>query len=125
LRTAAQPSISPASWLQIDLAYTITPDTVLEFDFQSTAQGELHSIGFDNDLRNSRSNTFQLYGSQRSGSQDFKNYSGNGTMQHFRIEVGQYYTGNMQYLFFIMDHDVSNPTGNSVYSNISVYEATN
>jgi hypothetical protein len=38
--------------------------------------------------------------------------------------VGNFYTGDMQYLFFAMDHDVSNPTGNSVFSNIKVYEDT-
>ena len=33
---------------QIAFAYTITPDTVLEFDFQSTAEGKAQAIGFDN-----------------------------------------------------------------------------
>ena len=28
----------------------------------------------------------------------------------------------MNYLFFVMDHDVSSPTGESRFSNIRVYE---
>ncbi|RMG13349.1 MAG: hypothetical protein D6728_04875, partial [Cyanobacteria bacterium J055] len=38
-------------WKKVDLGngYTITENTILEFDFQSTAEGEIHGIGFDTD----------------------------------------------------------------------------
>ena len=36
-------------WRKIALPYTITADTVLEFDFKSTEEGEIHAIGFDVD----------------------------------------------------------------------------
>ncbi len=35
------------TWKKIDLAYTVTPNTVLEFDFASSVEGEIHAIGFD------------------------------------------------------------------------------
>ena len=111
-------------WQQIPFAYKITPNTVLEFDFQSSAQGEIHGIGFDTDLSLVSNRAFQLYGTQNWGwaFQDFHNYPGDGSVQHYRIEVGNFYTGDMQYLFFVMDHDVGSPTGNSIFSNIQVYE---
>ncbi|OMH39304.1 putative Ig domain-containing protein [Motiliproteus sp. MSK22-1] len=108
------------SWKQIPFPYSVTADTVLEFDFQSSAQGEIHGIGLDNDRGHSINRTFQLYGTQNWGIQDHHNYSGGS--QHYRIKVGDFFTGHMQYLFFTMDHDISNPTGESVFSNIRVYE---
>ncbi|RMG15754.1 MAG: hypothetical protein D6728_00050, partial [Cyanobacteria bacterium J055] len=46
-----QVEISGNSWKKVDLGngYTITENTILEFDFQSTAEGEIHGIGFDTD----------------------------------------------------------------------------
>ena len=112
-------------WQQIELNYTITSDTVLEFDFQSGAQGEIHGIGFDTDLSYGSERTFQLYGTQNWGIQDFNNYPGGGGIQHYRIPVGDFYIGFMPYFFFTMDHDVTSPTGESVFSDIKVYEDTN
>ncbi len=57
------------SWKKIDLGYTITANTILEFDFQSTAQGEIQGIGFDNDhrsaTRRSSSSTARSRGAAR------------------------------------------------------------
>jgi len=111
-------------WQQVEFNYTITPDTVLEFDFQSGAQGEIHGIGFDTDLNISSDRIFKLYGTQSWGIQDFNNYSGGGVIRRYRIPVGNYYIGFAPYLFFTMDHDVTDPTGESVFSNIKVYEDT-
>lgn len=111
-------------WKKIDFPYTVTPDTVLEFDFQSSFQGEIHGIGLDeNNLEQDTVRTFQLYGTQTFGIQAFKNYAGDApNVKHYKIRVGQYYTGNMQYLTFANDHDIVGPTAESVFSNIQVYE---
>jgi len=109
-------------WQKIDFPYTVTPYTVIEFDFQSTDQGEIHGLGFDNDLVISANLSFKLYGTQNWGLSDFATYTGSG-ITHFSIPVGEYYTGNFQYLFFMNDDD-SNPTGNSLYSNIVVHEGS-
>ncbi len=37
------------TWKKIPVAYTITPNTILEFDFKSTAQGEVHGIALETD----------------------------------------------------------------------------
>ncbi|MDO7085795.1 DUF6701 domain-containing protein [Pseudocolwellia sp. AS88] len=110
-------------WQKINFPYTVTENTVIEFDFQSTEQGEIHAIGFDDDLSQSEDRTFMLYGTQSWGISDFDNYSGSG-VTHYTIPVGQFYTGNFDHLFFINDDD-DNPTRNSTFSNIVVYEASN
>jgi len=107
-------------WKKIDFPYTVTENTMIEFDFQSTVQGEILGMGFDNDLSVSSDKSFKVYGTQNWGISDFDTYSGSG-ITHFTIPVGQFYTGNFQYLFFINDND-SNLTSNSLYSNIIVYE---
>ncbi len=92
-------------WQYINFPYTITANTVLEFDFSSSVEGEIHGIGFDTNL-NVDSNLFQLHGSEIWGIQDFNNYAGAGTPQHYTIPVGQFYTtGDFNYLYFAMDDD--------------------
>ena len=110
-------------WQKIDFPYTVTANTVIEFDFESTSQGEIHGLGFDNDLLINSNRSFRLYGTQNWGLSNFATYTGGG-VSHFSIPVGQYYTGNFQHLFFINDHDVSNPTGNSLFSNIVVKDVS-
>ncbi|MES9852271.1 MAG: RHS repeat-associated core domain-containing protein [Candidatus Thiodiazotropha sp. L084R] len=109
-------------WKKIAFNYTITPNTILEFDFESGDQGEVHGIGFDTDDTISSDRSFELYGSHNWGIRDYKTYSGSGA-EHYQIPVGDYYTGTVDRLFFVNDHDVSEPTAESRFSNIRVYEA--
>ena len=121
--------ISGNGWKKIAMPYQVTADTILEFDFFSSRQGEIQGIGFDEDdnLYNA-SRSFQLYGSQSNWTetyQNFKNYQDSaGQWKHYRIEVGQFFTGDMSFLTFFNDHDVSNPTAESIFSNVRVYEET-
>lgn len=110
-------------WRSIPFNYTVTRDTVLEFDFSSNSQGEIHGIGLDNNSSISSGRTFSVYGSQNWGIQNFR-YDGSGSVQRFSIPVGQFYSGQVANLFFIMDHDVASPSGQSVFSNVRVFEST-
>ncbi|WP_419195046.1 FAD-dependent oxidoreductase [Novipirellula herctigrandis] len=116
-------NLSGNVWKAIPLTYNITPDTVLEFDFQGNSQGDLHGVGVDTDLELDRTDHwFALYGTQANfGNRDFKNYSGEGT-QRFVIPIGQYVQGFQHYLTFGNDHDVGDPTAESLFSNVRVYE---
>ena len=109
-------------WKKIALPYNVTASTVLEFDFASTSEGEIHGIGFDNDDVQSEELTFRLFGTQAWGIHAFNNYAGGGAAQHYVIPVGQFYTGDMEFLTFINDHDVSDPTASSVFSNVQIYD---
>ncbi len=112
------------TWKQVEFPYTVTEDTVLEFDFRSLGQGEVHGIGFDVDSEISSDSTFKLFGTQTWGQADHDNYDGSGEWQHYRIRVGDYFTGDFDHLVFVNDHDVANADSSSMFSNLRVYEAS-
>ncbi|MCP4421773.1 MAG: multicopper oxidase domain-containing protein [Chloroflexi bacterium] len=111
------------SWKRIDFPYTLTPHTVIEFDFMSGTQGEVHGIGFDtDDTINNPIQVFQLYGTQPWGINHYQDYAADApNWKHYKIFAGQFYTGAMDYLTFAMDDDAS-AAGESAFRNIRVYE---
>ena len=114
--------LSGNGWTQISMPVAVTQNTVLAFDFQSTAQGEVHGIGFDTDQFATEDKTFKLYGTQNYGLTAFNDYTASApNWKHYIIPVGQYYTGQMLYLFFVHDHDVANPTAESYFRNVQIY----
>ena len=68
--------LSENTWKKIDLAYVVTSDTVLEFDFKSNAEGEIHGIGFDTNDAVDSTWTFRVFGTQDWAISDFANYGG-------------------------------------------------
>lgn len=112
------------TWKKIPLAYTITPDTILEFDFKSGNQGEVHAIGLDTDNSQTKDYTFKVYGTESWGVAEYNNYSNSAPgWKHYVIPVGNYLAFESAYLFFANDHDVSNPTAESYFANVRIYEA--
>ncbi len=107
-------------WKKIDYSYTITANTILEFDFWSSVQGEIQGIGFDTDDVVSSETAFQLYGTQTWGLQDHNDYVGPG-VKHYVIPVGEFFTGDMSRLVFVNDDDAGD-AGVSYFSNVKVYE---
>jgi len=112
-------------WRRTTDTFTITPFTLLEFEFQSDSQGEIHGIGFDeddtltNDLR-----IFRIYGTQNwSGDINWTPaYSGSGTFESFTIPVGQYYTGSGFYLVLVNDKDSGTLDNTGRFRNMRIYE---
>jgi hypothetical protein len=116
-------NLSGNGWKKIDLPYKVTANTVVEFDFSSSAQGEVHAIGLEADALESPDRFFRVYGTQDWGiSAPGGNYPGSG-VKHYVIPVGKSFTGDINALVFANDHDVSNPTARSTFSNVRVYEA--
>ncbi|MEM7374761.1 MAG: S8 family serine peptidase [Bacteroidota bacterium] len=111
------------AWKAINFPYTITANTVIEFDFQSTTQGEIHGVAFDSDLGISSNLTFKVHGTQNWGLTNYDNYSGSGWTT-YTIPVGTFYTGGATYLAFIADHDGGAQNGNSYFRNVKVYEGS-
>ncbi len=106
----------------MNLNYTITSSTILEFDFKLTKLGEVHGIGFDTDGNISENQTFKLAGTQAFGNAAFNYTASTGTWQTFTIPVGQYFTGQFSRLFFVMDHDTGAQDGDAYFRNIKVSE---
>ncbi|UCC78053.1 MAG: M28 family peptidase, partial [Anaerolineales bacterium] len=110
-------------WKKVSYPWKVTADTMLEFDFRSAAQGEIHGIGFDDDNNIGSDRTFQLYGTQTWGKGAFRDYAQSAPgWKHYVIPVGQYYSGDMLYLVFTNDQDVLPATAESLFSNVRVYD---
>ncbi|WP_075341610.1 reprolysin-like metallopeptidase [Tenacibaculum agarivorans] len=109
------------TWKFIDFNYTVTPNTVIEFEFSSTSEGEIHGVGFENDNNLTSSRYFKVYGTQNYGVTNFDNYT-SGT-QTYVIPVGDSYTGTMDRLVFINDND-GGSGNNSTFSNVKIYETS-
>lgn len=114
-------SLQNNTWKSIALNYNVTTSTVVAFDFTSSAQGEIHGIGFENDNTLTANRYFKVHGSQNYGLTNYDNYS-SGTKSYV-IPLGNFYTGNMDRLVFINDNDAGNGN-NSTFSNVKVYEGS-
>ncbi len=114
-------SLSNNTWKYINFDYEVTPNTIIEFDFSSTSQGEIHAVGFENNNTLTSSRYFKVYGTQNYAVTNFDNYSSGVTK--YTIPVGNFYTGAMDRLVFINDND-SGSGNNSIFSNVRVYEGS-
>ena len=117
--------ISDNAWKYIDFQYNITSNTVLKFDFRSDIQGEIHGIALENDSGLSSDRTFKLYGTQNWGITDFNNYPANGEWVTYSIPIGDFYTGGIDRIMLVTDHDGGGRNGDSFFRNIVVFEDIN
>lgn len=109
------------TWKYIALDYNVTANTVIEFTFSSSSQGEIHAVGFENDNNLTSSRYFKVHGTQNYGVTNFDNYAGGTTT--YKIPVGNFYTGNMDRLVFINDNDAGSGN-NSTFSDVKIYEGS-
>ena len=120
-----QIEIQGNGWKKLAFDYQVTEETILEFEFRSDIIGEIQGIGFDtNDkLTNSDKNRiFQLEGTDNLGIRDFTNQITGQGWKTYQITVGDYFTGNFNYLTFINDHDNGDKNAVSQYRNLNIYE---
>tara|TARA_R110001592_G_scaffold20926_19_gene84772 strand:- start:11694 stop:13046 length:1353 start_codon:yes stop_codon:yes gene_type:complete len=115
-------------WRRKAFNYSITPDSVLTFEFRSSLEPEIAAIGFDNDTNfsNGNSHFFFLHGTQTSGiTYDAPvatyDYDGSGNWVEVEIPVGTFFTGNFANITFVHDDDAL-PYGNASYRNITLRE---
>lgn len=109
------------TWRYIDFDYPVTQNTVLEFEFKSTSQGEVHGIGFDTDNNSTSSEIFKLHGNESWGISDFDNYTGSNWVK-YTIPVGTYYTGTFNRIVFVNDKDWWWGGNNSYFRAVKVHE---
>jgi hypothetical protein len=106
----------------IDLNYKVTPYTVLEFDFRSSTEGEIHAIGTDLSLPEE---VCKVYGTESVGFPELGDYASTAPdFQHYQIRLGDYVQGDMTKLLFMNNEDVANPTSDSYFANVKLSEGT-
>ena len=111
------------TWKDIALDYTVTDNTVIEFDYFSTKAGQIQGLGFDRDDDISEPYTFKVFGTQDWGNSTYETYEGNeGNWFHYTIEVGSFYTGDFNRLFFVNDDD-EYVGSNGSFRDVTIYEA--
>ncbi|MEZ6044107.1 MAG: hypothetical protein R3C11_00690 [Planctomycetaceae bacterium] len=97
------------TWKMFEVNLEMTEDLVMEFEFRSTLEGQIHGFGFDtDDTYNDRSSIIQIHGYEALPTigQQYNTYRGDD-WQTFRIPVGRYFTGTQKYLYFVADDDVT------------------
>jgi hypothetical protein len=116
--------LSNNTWRSTVQTFNITPQTVVEFDFESTSQAERTGIGFAVNDTIEANRMFKVYGTQ-SVSWDIKTFHNyTGGVKHYTIPVGQYYTGTAMNMVFFNDYDVGNGLGtNGRFSNVRIINA--
>ncbi|MDY7094411.1 MAG: S8 family serine peptidase [Acidobacteriota bacterium] len=122
-------SMTGNRWRRTSETFTLTANTVIEFDFLSTEEGEIHGIGFDeNDTLTDDLRIFNVFGTQNWASDiDWSpqyTTAEYGTWKSYSIPVGQYYTGSGFYLVLANDKDSSPYTNTSKFRNVRIYEDT-
>lgn len=121
-------TLSGNNWKRLDFDYTITENTILRFDYQSTILPEISAIGFDDDNNFfNNPNFFFINGTQSGGipyavPQPTFEYDRSGDKVSIEIPVGEYFTGNFPYITFINDHDAAPANGNATFSNVTFFE---
>ena len=113
------------TWVRSVQTFNITPNTVLDFQFASSGQAEIHAIGFDeNDNLNDAPRHFQFWGTQNwTGGGKIAltpAYSGNGQYQSYSVPVGENYTGTMN-IVFTNDND-SGSSGEGRFGCVQIRE---
>jgi len=117
------------TWRRTEDLFTVGANTVLEFDFSSTAQGEIHGAGFDeNDTLNDAPRLFQFFGTQDwtgTGQVDAYTlrYSGSGSFEPFTIHAGRFLPAGDYPLVLINDNDAGSGN-NSRFRNVRVRQCT-
>lgn len=114
------------TWVRSTSTFSITANTVIDFEFASDSEGEIHAIGFDNnDTLNDNPRHFMFWGTQNwtgTGKIEWTpEYNGSGSLQSFSIPVGDYYTGNM-WMVFTNDKDSGTLNNESLFKCVRVYE---
>lgn len=108
------------TWRSLLMTYDITSSTVINFEFRSTSQGEIHGVAFGANANANSSLTFKVHGTQNWGITDYDNYSGS-SWTSYSIPVGTFYTGLADRLVFVNDNDAGSGN-NSYFRNIVIHE---
>jgi hypothetical protein len=107
-------------WKYLDYDYNVTPETVLTFEFKSTAEGDIHGIGLEDDTGSQdQQRVVRLYGTQPWGinvstaGQPY--YRAGDGWRRYTVPLGELYEargrlGGADHLVVVMDCDPDGPS---------------
>jgi len=114
------------AWKAMPFNYLVTANTMLEFDFRSTAMGDIHGLGLDAQKLTTQGNrTLALYGTNTISGliTTYRTYSNVApAWAHFTIPLGTKYTGAMSNLFFANDDKTAPLDGRSEFRDVCLWE---
>jgi hypothetical protein len=137
-------------WRFLNYSYDITPETMITFEFKSTAEGDIHGIGLEQEDTGQDSNRIiRLYGTQDWGIDISESsitsepyYQQSDDWRRYTIPIGEIYENNdgpfqATAIAFVMDCDPNGPspprsgcksqkdgeaTATAYFRNVEVYE---
>ena len=95
------------TWKSFQISpHTLTPDTVLEFEYKSDGvEPEISAITLDSNTIPQFTQYWKVYGTQNVGILIYDNYTPSD-WKLYQIPVGQTLQGTMNYVALINDHDL-------------------
>ena len=124
------------AWKRVNVPYTVTGNTYLEFDFLSDSpagQGEIHALAFatssDSSADDIAGDALKLWGTQSWGDSSLVTYAGSG-WQHVKVRAADFAAlGSYDSLVFVNDDDAPsgsnlNSYANGSFRNVMLYEDT-
>jgi flagellin-like protein len=142
--------LNGSQWKYLVYPYEVTPQTMITFEFKSTAEGDIHGIGLEDDTSGQDSDRIlKLYGTQNwgidvSAENSVPPYDQSDGWRRYTIALGELYDtderGPADSLVFVMDCDPGptesgpnrikcksrnngKPTATSWFRNVELYEA--
>ncbi|NLQ04244.1 Calx-beta domain-containing protein [Cylindrospermopsis raciborskii] len=130
-------------WRKVEINYQITPNTVLEFEFQGVKEGQIHTIGFDNDNvvydkalpeQTTDDTTFKLWGTEEPNPRHFNpitlnQYNTNDGWKKYTVPLKDHFNVhdlNKKFLYLTFGNDqdnVSPPTANAKFRGIKIHDS--
>jgi len=109
------------------LNYSVTANSVLEFDFDAPVSGNYYGLSIHNALNQNEVVGFHLAGTDPNNygnwKRDFDGYQIGAGQRHYRIPLGQYLAaGTYNYIAFVNANTLGTGAGESYFSNVRVYE---
>ena len=111
------------TWKTINFDYSVTPETIVEFDLIRTGKAEIIGMAFENDNKLTNKRLIKFFGSQV---WEFNGPTStlNNEQERLSLKIGQYITGEINRVVFVLDNDVpiENYTAEATFQNINIYD---
>ena len=119
-----QITLSGNTWKSVPYTTIVTSETMVEVDVMHTGRGEIIGMAFETDNKLSYSHLFKFFGSQKVRDQGPKTTKVN-EFETLRFNVGQYISGPINRLVFVLDYDDAHGSKvpSASFRNVKIYDS--